>query len=140
MKAKKRQKWRHDEWVGSGFQSVHQRYLDHTLHVHFVWHTCNLKFANHISTFIFSVEYGLEHILRVINNFVLCWKLCDTLITLNLIDIYERFRLSIHNQTSTYAARVISPQIWHCSTLLTTGPATGRCVFLSNKARVVSGS
>ena len=87
-----------------------------------------------------SVEYGLEHILRVINNFVLCWKLCDTLITLNLIDIYERFRLSIHNQTSTYVARVISPQIWHCSTLLTTGPATGRCVFLSNKARVVSGS
>ena len=48
--------------------------------------------------------------------------------------------LYINNQTSTYAARVISPQIWHCSRLVTTGPATGRCVFLSNKARVVSGS
>ena len=66
----------------------------------------------------------------------LCWKLHDTLIVLNLIDIYKWFRLSIHNQTNMYAARVLSPHIWHCSTCL---PRDVLCVPLSNKPRVVSG-
>ena len=47
-----------------------------------------------------------------------CWKLYDTLIILKLIDIYGWFRESIPNQTNMYAARVLSPHTWHCSTSL----------------------
>ena len=44
------------------------------------------------------------------------WKLYDTLIILDLISFLKWFRLFIHNQTSMYAARVLSSRIRHCST------------------------
>ena len=47
-----------------------------------------------------------------------CWKPHDALIIFNLTDIYKWFRLSLHNQTNMYAARALSPHIWHCCTCL----------------------
>ena len=64
-----------------------------------------------------------------------CWKLYDTLIILKLIDIYGWFRESIPNQTNMYAARVLSPHTWHCSTSLKRDVL---CFFPTNKPRVVS--
>ena len=38
-----------------------------------------------------------------------CWKLCDTLIFSNVMNIHTWFRFSRHNQRSIYAVRVLSP-------------------------------
>ena len=43
---------------------------------------------------------------RTVLDKTTCERLHDKLIVLNLIDIYKRFRFSIHNQTNMYAARI----------------------------------
>lgn len=55
---------------------------------------------------------------KCISSKYIYWTLYDTLIILNVIDIYKWLRLSIHNQTNMYAACVWSPHICHCSTCL----------------------
>ena len=65
-----------------------------------------------------------------------CWKLYDTLIILNSIDIYEGFRLFIHNWANLHAARVCRP-IYATVPRAYYGTVS---IFPSNKPRIASGS
>ena len=79
-------------------------------------------FSYHLTCYFSFIVYYLAHAREEANNEVrsrtvldktTCQRLCDKLIVLNLIDIYKRFRFSIHNQTNMYAARISSTHIWH---------------------------
>ena len=79
-------------------------------------------FSYHLTCYFSFIVYYLAHAREEANNEVrsrtdldktTCQRLCDKLIVLNLIDIYMRFRFSIHNQTNMYAARISSTHICH---------------------------
>ena len=79
-------------------------------------------FSYHLTCYFSSIVYYLAHAREEANNEVrsrtvldktTCQRLCNKLIVLNLIDIYMRFRFSIHNQTNMYAARISSTHICH---------------------------
>ena len=78
-------------------------------------------FSYHLTCYFSFIVYHLAHAREEANKEVrsrtvldktTCERLHDKLIVLNLIDIYKRFRFSIHDQTSMYAARVSSTHIW----------------------------
>ena len=81
-------------------------------------------FSYHLTCYFSFIVYHLAHAREEANKEVrsrtvldktTCERLHDKLIVLNLIDIYKRFRFSIHDQTSMYAARVSSTHIWRWS-------------------------
>ena len=72
-------------------------------------------FSYHLTCYFSFIVYYLAQAREEANNEVrsrtvldktTCERLHDKLIVLNLIDIYKRFRFSIHNQTNMYAARI----------------------------------
>ena len=79
-------------------------------------------FSYHLTCYFSFIVYYLALAREEANNEVrsrtvldktTCERLHDKLIVLNLIDIYKRFRFSIHNQTNMYAARISSTHICH---------------------------
>ena len=81
-----------------------------------------LFFSYHLTCYFSSIVYHLAHAREEANKEVRSrtvldkttrQRLCDKLIVLSLIDIYKRFRFSIHNQTNMYAARISSTHICH---------------------------